>query len=241
MGEEVSPPPAAAPHSTADALPPLDAVETRVLAALLEKQITTPDYYPLSLNALVNACNQLTNREPVTAYEEAEVLRALERLRAKRLSTQFAGAESRVAKYKHTLHDALLLTPGETALLCVLMLRGPQTLGELRTRSERLFTFDSLPETEETLTALATRAPQPLVVKLPRAPGTKEPRYAQVLTDPAASAAPIPPAGIAPESTPAASPAEPDRVARLEQEVAALRAEVAELRRELTTFRKQFD
>lgn len=241
MGEEVSPPLAAALHSTEDALPPLDAVETRVLGALIEKQITTPDYYPLSLNALVTACNQLTNRDPVVAYEEAEVLRALDRLRTKRLSTQFAGAESRVAKYKHTLHDALLLTPGETALLCVLMLRGPQTLGELRTRSERLFTFDSLPETEETLAALATRTPQPLVVKLPRAPGTKEPRYAQLLSGPVAQSAPTSSAGYAAEPAPAPASAEPDRVARLEQEIVALRAEVAQLRGELATFRKQFE
>jgi len=242
VGEEVSPPLAAALHSTEDALPPLDAAETRVLGALIEKQITTPDYYPLSLNALVTACNQLTNRDPVTAYEEAEVLRALERLRAKRLSTQFTGAESRVAKYKHTLHDALLLTPGETALLCVLMLRGPQTLGELRTRSERLFIFDSLPETDETLTALATRTPQPLVVKLPRAPGTKEPRYAQLLAGPVAPTPAAPVAvSVAPESLTATAAPEPDRVARLEQDVAVLRAEVAQLRAELATFRKQFE
>ena len=157
-----------------DPLPPLDAAEVRVLGSLIEKQITTPDYYPLTLNALTNACNQLTNREPVVSLDDQTVVRALDKLRDKRLATLFTGAESRVAKYKHTLTDALLLTPGEVALLCVLMLRGPQTLGELRTRSERLFTFDNMPEVEETLNALAARMQQPLVAKLPRQPGTKE-------------------------------------------------------------------
>ena len=112
-----------------DPLPPLDAAEVRVLGSLIEKQITTPDYYPLTLNALTNACNQLTNREPVVSLDDQTVVRALDKLRDKRLATLFTGAESRVAKYKHTLTDALLLTPGEVALLCVLMLRGPQTLG----------------------------------------------------------------------------------------------------------------
>src|ERR1044071_2464593 len=128
-----------------DPLPPLTATEVRVLGSLIEKAITTPDYYPLSLNALTNACNQLTNREPVMTLAENEVVRAIDGLRDKRLATLFSGAESRVAKYKHTLTDALLLTPAEVALLTVLMLRGPQTVGELRTRSERLFAFESLP------------------------------------------------------------------------------------------------
>lgn len=224
-----------------DPLPPLDAAETRVLGALIEKQITTPDYYPLSLNALVNACNQLTNRDPVVAFDETTVLRALDGLRDKRLATQFSGAESRVAKYKHTLTDALLLTPGEVALLCVLLLRGPQTLGELRTRSERLFAFDSLPETEETLQALADRQPQPLVAKLPRQPGTKEPRYAQLLSGPAELAPASAPAGSPSEPAPPAAPPASERIAKLEQEVLALRAELAELHLQLAEFRKQFE
>src|SRR5947207_13121406 len=116
-----------------DPLPPLNAPEIRVLGSLIEKQITTPDYYPLTLNALTNACNQLTNRDPVVSFDDQTVVRALDNLREKRLATVYQGAESRVAKYKHTLNDALLLTPAETALLCVLMLRGPQTIGELRT------------------------------------------------------------------------------------------------------------
>src|SRR5262245_31849446 len=163
-----------------DALPPLTPAEVRVLGSLIEKQITTPDYYPLTLNALTNACNQLSNRDPVVAFDEQTVVRALDGLREKRLATLFSGAESRVAKYKHTLNDALLLTPAEVALLCILMLRGPQTLGELRTRSERLYRFEAMSEVEETLSALAARLPQPLVARLPRQPGTKESRFAQL-------------------------------------------------------------
>src|SRR4051812_3004950 len=173
-----------------DPFPPLTAAEVRVLGSLIEKQITTPDYYPLTLNALTNACNQLTNRDPVVAFDETTVVRALDGLRDKRLATLFAGAESRVAKYKHTLTDRLLLTPAEIAVLCVLMLRGPQTVGELRTRSERLFAFDTLPEVEETLNVLAARQSQPLVTKLPRQPGTKESRYAHLLAGPPEPASP---------------------------------------------------
>src|SRR5687767_12078042 len=191
-----------------DPLPHLNPTEVRVLGSLIEKQITTPDYYPLTLNALVNACNQLTNRDPVVTFDDQTVVRALDGLREKRLATLFTGAESRVAKYKHTLTDALLLTPGEIALLCVLMLRGPQTLGELRTRSERLFAFDTMPEVEEALNALASRQPQPLVAKLPRQAGTKEPRFAQLLAGPIEA------------QKPGAEP-----IARLEPATVAVRAE----------------
>ncbi len=220
-------------------LSPLNADEVRVLGSLVEKQLTTPDYYPLTLNALTNACNQLTNREPVVAFDESSVVRALGGLREKRLATQFAGAESRVAKYKHTLTDALLLTPAEVALLCVLLLRGPQTVGELRTRCERLFRFDTLPEVEEALTALATRQPQPLVAKLPRQPGTKEARHAHLLAGPPdlPAVAPV----IRLEPAPPETRAEADRLAKLEADVAALRGELAELRQTLTAFRKQFE
>ena len=220
-------------------LPSLNAAEVRVLGSLLEKQITTPDYYPLTLNALTNACNQLTNRDPVVQFDDQTVVRALDGLREKRLATLFAGAESRVAKYKHTLTDRLLLTPGEAALLCVLMLRGPQTIGELRTRSERLFAFDSLPEVEETLNALAARQPQPLAAKLPRQPGTKESRYAHLLSGPIE----LPPAELAvkPEPATIAVRAENERIAKLEQETAELRRELAELKQEFAEFRKQFE
>ncbi len=227
-----------------DALPPLNVAETRVLGALIEKQITTPDYYPLTLNALTNACNQLTNREPVVSFDETTVVRAIDGLRDKRLATLFTGAESRVAKYKHTLTDALLLTPAEVALLCVLLLRGPQTLGELRTRSERLFAFDTLPEAEEALHGLIARQPQPLVTKLPRQPGTKESRYAQLLSGPIES---TPAAAAAAETGPRPEPAtlvvraENERIAKLETDVADVRRELAELKQQFADFRKQFD
>jgi uncharacterized protein YceH (UPF0502 family) len=222
-----------------DSLPPLNATEVRVLGSLIEKAITTPDYYPLSLNALTNACNQLTNREPVMALDENEVVRAIEGLREKRLATLFSGAESRVAKYKHTLNDALLLTPAEVALLTVLLLRGPQTVGEIRTRSERLFAFDTLAEVEEGLNALANRTPQPLVTRLARQPGTKESRYAHLLGGPVAAPVAAAPAVTAmPAST---APAETERVAALERETAQLRREVDELKQQLAAFRKQFE
>lgn len=222
-----------------DPLPALTAAEVRVLGALIEKQITTPGYYPLTLNALTNACNQLTNREPVVAFDEQTVVRAVDGLREKRLATLYAGAESRVAKYKHTLTDALLLTPGEVALLCVLMLRGPQTPGELRPRTERLYKFDTLPEIEAALEALAARQPRSLVAKLPRQPGTKESRYAQLLAGPVER--PTAPGEAAP--APAAPPPAPvpDRITQLEQEVADLRRELAGVRQELAAFRRQFD
>jgi uncharacterized protein YceH (UPF0502 family) len=223
----------------------LSATEVRVLGALVEKSITTPEYYPLSLNALTNACNQLTNREPVMTLDEADVTRALEALRVHRLASVYHGSESRVAKYKHSLTDAILLTPAEVALLCVLMLRGPQTVGELRARSERLFAFDSLPEIEETLNVLAARAPDPLVTKLPRQPGTKESRYAHLLSGPieaGGSAREIPSVAPSANSTPPPAPAQSDaRVAQLEAELAALRREVATLQEQFAQFKKQFE
>lgn len=221
-----------------DSLPPLSPTEIRVLGSLVEKAVTTPDYYPLTLNSLTLACNQQSNRDPVVAYDETTVVRALDGLREKRLASVFTGAESRVAKYKHSLTDAVLLTPAEVGLLCVLFLRGPQTLAELRTRTERFQPFESLTEVEEALTALATRTPQPLVVKLPRLPGTKEPRYTHLLGGPVDVAAlaspPLEPAT-------AAVRAEDDRHAKLAAEVAALRAELAELRQQFADFRQQFE
>jgi uncharacterized protein len=224
-----------------DPLTLLTPAEVRVLGSLIEKQITTPDYYPLTLNALTNACNQLTNRDPVVAYDESTVVRAIDGLRDKRLATIFSGAESRVAKYKHSLTDALLLTPGEVALLCVLMLRGPQTLGELRTRSERLATFDTLLEVEEVLNALATREAQSLVVKLPRQPGTKESRYAQLLSGPVETSTPPSPAASPPAPSSIAVRAEGERIAKLEQELADVRRELTELQQTFAAFRKQFE
>ena len=223
-------------------LPPLNPHEIRVLGCLVEKAVTTPDYYPLTLNSLTLACNQQSNRDPVVAFDETTVVRALDGLREKRLASVFTGAESRVAKYKHALTDALLLTPAEVGLLCMLMLRGPQTLAELRTRTERFQPFESLAEVEEALQVLATRQPQPLVVKLPRLPGTKEPRYAHLLSGPIdlatlASGAAAP----APEPAPLLVRAENDRLAQLTAEVAGLRTELAELRQQFAEFRQQFE
>ena len=226
-----------------DSLPPLSPTEIRVLGSLVEKAVTTPDYYPLTLNSLTLACNQQSNRDPVVAYDETTVVRALDGLREKRLASVFTGAESRVAKYKHSLTDAILLTPAEVGLLCVLLLRGPQTLAELRTRTERFQPFESLTEVEEALTALAARTPQPLVVKLPRLPGTKEPRYTHLLGGPVDVAALASPERASPPLEPATAAvrAEDDRQAKLTAEVAALRAELAELRQQFADFRKQFE
>jgi uncharacterized protein YceH (UPF0502 family) len=213
-----------------------DPAEIRVLGSLAEKAITTPDYYPLSLNALINACNQSSNREPVVEYGEPTVLRALEGLRNQKLVFVFEGAASRVVKYGQKLADTLGLSPAEIAALCVLMLRGPQTTGEIRGRSGRLYEFASLDEVESTLQTLATRSPQPLVVKLPRQTGFKESRYAHLLAGP--------PGAVLPEAAPVpASPDAPDddRIAQLTREVEELRNELAELKAHFADFKKQLE
>jgi hypothetical protein len=218
----------------------LNDVEVRVLGSLIEKQITTPEYYPLTLNALTHACNQISNRDPVVAYDEKTVVRALESLREKNLAYIFYGSESRVPKYKHVVPEVLHLTPPQVALMCVLMLRGPQTVGELRGRTNRLYEFKELAEVEATLEELSQSEPQPLVARLPRQPGRKESRYAHLLSGAieieALEAAP-------PRAEPARREvlAENERVARLEATVEALRREVAELRQQLDDFRKQFE
>ena len=198
--------------NTADDKTVLDPAEIRVLGSLVEKAITTPDYYPLSLNALVNACNQSFNRDPVVDYGEPTVLRALEGLRNKRLVFVFEGAASRVVKYGQKLADTLGLSPPETAALCVLMLRGPQTTGEIRSRSGRLHEFASLDEVESTLQALAARSPQPLVARLPRQTGFKESRSVHLMGGlPAAS----------PETAPEAPATDQARTAMQEASPAA--------------------
>jgi hypothetical protein len=214
----------------------LDPTEVRVLGSLVEKAITTPDYYPLSLNALVNACNQSSNRDPVVEYGEPSVLRALERLRNQKFVFVFEGAVSRVAKYGQKFANTLGLSPAETAALCVLMLRGPQTTGEIRGRSGRLHEFASLEEVESTLQALAARSPQPLVVRLPRQTGYKESRYAHLLAGQPESG----PAETGPAAGPPAGTDQPDdaRVSRLEGDVEELRRELAGLKTEFAEFRK---
>jgi uncharacterized protein YceH (UPF0502 family) len=221
---------------------PLNEREVRVVGSLVEKQVTTPDYYPLTLNALVNACNQISNRDPVVRYDEREVADAIDTLRSRNLVYIFYGAESRVPKYKHMMREVLGLSPQELAVVCVLMLRGPQTVGEIRGRTGRLHEFAELREVEETLEGLASRD-EPLVVKLPRQAGRKEARYAHLLSGPPAFEEPgeeqTPHAHARPSSSTRA--AEGERVARLEAEVEALRGEVAELRRQLEEFRRQFE
>jgi uncharacterized protein YceH (UPF0502 family) len=209
--------------------------EVRVLGALIEKEITTPDYYPLSLNALINACNQKSNRHPVMALDEAAVRDALESLNQKWLAAPTSTAESRVTKFGHRAQEVFNFDRRQTALLCELMLRGPQTLGELRAHAERMYRFDDLETLEGTLLKLSERQP-PLVKKLPRLPGTKEPRYAQLLAgeDPEWTAAPEPVAAAA------AQPSD-DRIPRLEGQVAELKQQLADLQRQFAEFKKQFE
>ena len=218
---------------------PLNAVEVRVLGSLVEKDITTPDYYPLTLNALTNACNQSSNRDPVVAFGEKDVVRALDSLREKALAYQFQGADSRVAKYGHKFDKFFNLQRPEVAILCVLMLRGPQTVGEIRGRTGRMHEFAGLGEVEAVLDALTLRQPAPLVVKLPRQPGLKEQRYAHLL----AGVVELPPAEFAPSPEPAVVEVrfENERLAKLEQDSASLRAELADLKRLFDDFRKQLE
>src|SRR5580704_12091823 len=194
----------------------LNDVETRVLGSLIEKDVTTPDYYPLSLNALVNACNQKNNRDPVTSFDEDSVQEALSTLQEKRLAGPTSSADSRVTKYEHRLQEAFNFTRGETAVLCVLLLRGPQTPGELRGRTERMHRFEDLTEVQSTLQRLMQRDP-PLVRVLARQPGTKESRYKHLLAGGAEDAAD----GTEP-ATPYIPSGDGSRIARLEDEVADL-------------------
>jgi uncharacterized protein YceH (UPF0502 family) len=217
----------------------LSDVEARVLGSLVEKQLTTPDNYPLTLNALTLACNQLSNREPVVSYDEVTVVRALNRLRELKLAFAYSGAESRATRYGHKLEDVCSLAPAELAAVTVLLLRGPQTLGEIRGRTGRMHTFATLEEADATLQALATRMPQPFVAKLPRQPGAKESRYAHLLSGEVAQA-PVA-ASPAPEPATVVVQQENERIAKLEQEVAVLRQDVTEMRTQLAEFRKQFE
>ena len=212
----------------------LTEVEARVLGALVEKEITTPDYYPLSLNALVNACNQKSNRDPVMDLGEDDARQALDGVNQLGLAGAACGADSRVTKYEHRLQEAFNFERRETAVLCVLLLRGPQTPGELRGRAERMHRFNDLDEVQTALRRLMERQP-PLVKALPRQPGTKELRYAHLLCGDVESWEP-PPESHAGGSTPDA-----ERIVRLEGEVANLQLEVAELKRQLADFRKQFE
>jgi uncharacterized protein YceH (UPF0502 family) len=213
----------------------LNDIETRVLGALIEKEITTPDYYPLSLNALVNACNQKSNRDPLMNLDEDAVRQALHGLNEKHLAGATSSTDSRVTKYEHRLQEAFNFNRLETALLCVLFLRGPQTPGELRGRAERMHRFDDLSEVHSTLQRLMKREP-PLVKMLPRQPRTKEARYAHLLS----GEVEVWEAQPAREAAVTSSSVDADRIARLEDEVAALQNEVAGLKQQLADFQKQF-
>ncbi|MFN0149244.1 MAG: YceH family protein [bacterium] len=226
----------------------LSEVEARIVGCLIEKQITTPDYYPLSLNALTNACNQKNNRDPVVFYDDRTVEAALHALFPMRLVIKVTGADSRVPKYRHQFPEIYAVTPAEVAVLCVLMLRGPLTLGEVRGCTGRLHEFADLAQVEATLDALMRREPKPYVMRLPRQPGQKESRFAQLLCGepeiaavdeiaPAASESPR-----ASTARHAGSPGAVDsKLAAMEGEIAALRAEIDALKREFESFRKAFE
>ena len=218
---------------------PLSDVEVRVLGALIEKDMTTPAYYPLSLNALVNACNQKSNRNPVVGYDQPTVARAIESLREKKLALVLTGRDHRVPKYRHWAWETLGLGPREMAVLCVLVLRGPQSVGELKGRTQRMYNFDDLASVEVCLDHLIERRPEPLVPKLARQPGTRETRYTHRLSGEVQ--APEPEAQPAPVQTPLPEEASADRIAKLESDVDELRSEVLELKEQLSDFRKQFE
>ena len=203
-------------------------IETRVLGSLIEKQVTTPEYYPLTLNALTLACNQKNNRQPVTAYSENQVSDALETLREKNLTYVFYGSTSRVPKYKHVMPEVMHLSHPEVALMCVLMLRGSQTLGELRGNGARLHEFSGLEEVETTLNGLITRD-EPLVARLPRQPGQKEGRFAHLLSGEIDVETIVEPERV------------PSRRSGLEEKVEMLAAEVEKLKEQFDQFKKQFE
>jgi uncharacterized protein YceH (UPF0502 family) len=214
----------------------LNEIEARVLGALVEKDITTPDYYPLSLNALVNACNQKNNRDPVMNLEENKVRHALSGLQDTRLAGPASGADSRVTKYEHRLQDVFNFSRGETAVMCVLLLRGPQTAGELRGRTERMHRFEDLEAVQSSLQKLMQREPA-LVVMLPRQPGTKESRYAHLLSgeiDVGELASGRATAALADQG-------DWERIVRLEEQVADLQRDFSDLKQVVEAFRKQFE
>jgi uncharacterized protein YceH (UPF0502 family) len=206
----------------------LNAVEVRVLGSMMEKEATTPEYYPLSLNALCAACNQKSNRDPVMSLDEDTVLAAIEHLKAKGMALDISGGEHRVHKYSHRLGEVFNFDRREQMVMCVLMLRGPQTVGELRGRMARVYAFDGLAEVESIIGRLAERTP-PLAQKLDRQPGEKEPRFAHLLSGEVERAALQPPA------------APPARTSPFEERLARVETELAELKRQFDVLRKYFE
>ena len=215
----------------------LNADEIRVLGSLIEKEMTTPDYYPLTLNALMHACNQKSSRDPVVSFDEQTVVRALDGLREKKLARVVSSPDSRVAKYRQIFTDTANLTQAELALLCVLMLRGPQTVGELRGRTERLCNFERVAEVEAALQRLINRDSGALVMLLPRQTGLKEPRFMHLL------AGEVQDNEMKSRNEPTIFEARIDneRISRIEQEIESLRRELMEVKRDFSDFKKQFD
>ena len=211
-------------------------IETRVLGSLVEKELTTPEYYPLSLNALVNACNQKSNRDPAMNLDEDAVREALRTLDKKGLAGPADNMVSRVSKYEHRLQEAYNFTRHETAILAELLLRGPQTPGELRSHAERMHKFDDLGIVLTTLKKLMEREP-PLAKVLPRQAGTKEARYAHLLSGDVEVAQPEAPSPVAAASSAGGG----DRISRLEDQVAKLQEEIVELKKHFAAFRKEFE
>lgn len=210
---------------------PLDVVGVRVLGSLIEKAITTPDNYPLTLNALTAACNQTSNRDPVLELDEATVSKSLEDLARRSLVRAVHRSDSRAKRYRHLMSESMNLHEAETAVLCVLMLRGAQTAGEIKTRTARLFEFADLAHVEITLQALTTLS-APLVAQLPRRPGQKEVRYAHLLSgEPQADTS---------DQGAVEDLMESSRVEALEHAIASLRGEMAELRDQFEEFRREF-
>jgi len=216
----------------------LSEVEVRALGALVEKEITTPEYYPLSLNALLNACNQKSNREPIMSLDEDAVRHALRSLTEQAL-VRSAGGDSRVAKFEHRLNELYNFHRHEIAVLCVLLLRGPQTPGELRTRTARMYSFEDLEAVHSALNHLMRREP-PLAKGLPRQPGTKEARYMHLLSGDIASAATGPSESSVEMNHRNVDAREGERIAKLESDVAELKKELEVLREQFAAFQKQF-
>jgi uncharacterized protein len=214
----------------------LNEFEARVLGSLIEKDITTPDYYPLSLNALINACNQKSSREPVMNLDEDAVRLALHNLGNKGLAGPTSSADSRVTKYEHRMQEVFNFNRAETAVVCVLLLRGAQTPGELRGRTERLHRFEELDEVQSTLQRLMQREP-PLVKMLRRQPGTKEARYMHLFCGDVETWEPA----DEPRSPAPAIAADNERLAHLEEEISRLKKDIADLKEQFAAFRKQFE
>lgn len=217
-------------------LPVLSPEEVRILGCLVEKELITPDNYPLTLNALLAACNQKSSRDPVVEYDAATVEQGLQSLKERGFVRSVSGAEHRVPKFKHDVPFMLRLNPAQTAVLTVLMLRGPQTVGEIRGRSDRMYSFDSLDEVARALADLKDLSGRKLVLELERLPGTKEPRFAHLLCGNEGIAT-----VAAAETGRSSGAGRGEELAALRDEVQKLRDEVASLRVELIEFRNQFD